>query len=121
MYQNLPNLELLEYQCKQLLQENEEWKEKWNKLSEEKGRLFFHLDCTMFSQWWGSTATAFNGIGGQAMTKAYTVVFHEENTDMYAVFIDNKPCYLITKPNDNFYTDLKEHKLVSLKEAETRY
>lgn len=48
----------------------------------------------MFSQTWGSTALGFGGIGGAAMTPAYTVVLQGPNQDL-AVYFQGRFAYRV--------------------------
>lgn len=122
MTTSLPNLELLEYQCKLALQQDENWKTKLGQIRAEKGRVFLDFDCIVFPQTWSSTATAFDcEWGGQGFTKAYTVVFHESVTDVYVVFVDNRICYMVDNSPQAFLDDLRERKLASLNEAKEKY
>ena len=112
---NYPNLELLEYQFIQEIA-------KRYKLKNPK------ITAEMFLQMWGSTATAFDicddgspAIGGCAMTEAYTVIFHERNSDIYGIFVDNKPCYLVTNPSEKFLEDIKNKNIASKSEANQIY
>lgn len=72
------------------------------------------FDFTMFSQIWGSTALGFSGIGGQAMTKAYTTVIIEEYLKIAGVFFEDELAYIIKNPNDIFYKDLYNHRMNSV-------
>ena len=123
-----PNLELMAYMFREQLIKNEEWMQEWNHLKEERKFLRVNLECMVFTQVWGSTCTAFDvmpdgsaAIGGCAMTKAYTVVFRELNTEVYCVFVDDRPCYMVTDPTEKFYEDLKNHNMKSLSEARKFY
>lgn len=125
MNANLPNLELLEYKTKMILKEDANWLLLWNNLKEEKSKKgtapIFELTCEVFSQIWGSTSTAFGGFGGCAMTKAYTTIFHEINTDVYVVFIDNKPAYMVLNATKEFFEDLKNHNMASAEDGKNKY
>lgn len=123
-----PNLELVEYIFSKALSEDDNFKRKLMEKRQENKYATVAFDVTVFSQIWGSTATAFdvtdNGeptIGGCAMTKAYTTVIHETLTNMYAVFIGDRPCYLVNDPPEAFFKDLKKHNMASKKEAFNRY
>lgn len=61
----------------------------------------------MFPQVWGSTALGFEGIGGCALTTAYTVVVCDEENKLYGVFFDERPAYLVENPSEVFFEDLK--------------
>ena len=50
------------------------------------------FDIYIFQQIWGSTALGFGGIGGQAMTSAYTYVFIPVNSSSCA-FRNFRPCF----------------------------
>lgn len=56
------------------------------------------IDITMFSQMWGSTALGFGGMGGAAMTEAYTVVITSQNNA--AVFFDGRHAYTLKLTNE---------------------
>lgn len=123
-----PNLELIEYIFKQKLIADDTWKEKYEKLKEKQKYIFLDFDIQVFPQIWGSTCTAFDvcsdgspAIGGCAITKAYTTVIHEHITDTYGIFIDNRPCYMVWDPTENFLKDLKKQKMKSLREAKKYY
>ena len=63
-----------------------------------------HLAVTMFPQTWGSTALGFGGIGGQAMTPAYTVIV-QDGVGPAAVYFGGRLAYVIKRPNAKFYDD----------------
>lgn len=74
------------------------------------------VDIYHFSQTWGSTALGFGGIGGAAMTKAYTTVIILQSK--YAViFFDGRFAYK-AKTNNEFYSDLKRFDMASREESE---
>lgn len=70
-----------------------------------RGEEYRHpeLEVQVFPQVWGSTALGFGGIGGQAMTSAYTTVVQDFNTGWHSVFFGNRLAYLIFEPNDLFF------------------
>lgn len=119
-----PNLELLEYKAKLIIENEDSFRGKiWQKKAEFK-YFCFDFSVDVFQQVWGSTCTAFdvtkNGepaIGGSAMTHAYTVVFYESMLDIYIVFVDNKFCYFVENANEEFLSDLKNRNLKPLSEA----
>ena len=59
----------------------------------------------MFPQIWGSAALGFSGIGGAAMTPAYTVIISCKGE--YAVYFDGRFAYKLINPNDKFFEDIK--------------
>lgn len=125
-----PNLELLDYIAKQLLMKDEDYVREME--SKKKDGYIFSivpdLDATVFPQIWGSTCTGFDvcedgtpAMGGSAMTKEYTVIFHELKTDIYIVFFGNRACYKVTDANEAFLYDMKEQNMASLSEAQKKY
>ena len=114
MIYSLPNLELLQYITKQLIYQKEE----------EKDDSPCDFDVVMFPQLWGSTCLGFDrtktgatAIGGSALTKAYTTVFHEKNRDIFFVFFDGRIAYRVDHATDLFYSDMRNHCLKSISEA----
>lgn len=59
----------------------------------------------MFSQTWGSTALGFGGIGGAAMTDAYTVIIRHNNE--FCVYFSGRFAYKIVKPNALFFENMQ--------------
>ena len=125
-----PNLELLEYKAKQLLTQDESFLAAVEAYKKENNTkyAYFNFDATMFPQVWGSTCTGFDvaadgspAIGGSAMTKEYTTILHETLTGSYVVCFGDKPCYKVTNPNEDFLNDIRQHRMVGLREAKTRY
>lgn len=79
-----------------------------------------NVDCTMFTQVWGSTSLGFGGIGGQAMTTAYTVVVHGSMGDA-CVYFNGRFAYRIDRPNDLFRTDVLEYRMSKVAGAAALY
>ena len=79
----------------------------------------YDCEVTMFSQMWGSTALGFGGVGGQAMTSAYTVIV--ESGGEYCVYFGGRFAYLVTKPNEQFRKDIAEQRLCEVSKAHSRY
>lgn len=127
-----PNLELMEYKFRQILNKNEKWISKIRAYKEKNPSTARYVlpefDITVFSQVWGSTITAYDvcpdgspAIGGCAMTKAYTVVIEEKLTRTFGVFVDDQFCYIVLDPSDAFYEDLKNHDIASISRAKKSY
>lgn len=121
MFANYPNLELLEYKAKQILAADTEF-------MDSLGSHAVNFEVIVFPQTWGSTCTGFDicpdgspAVGGSAITKEYTSVFHELTTDTYVVCFGNRPCYKVTDAPMEFYADLSARSMASLKTARTRY
>lgn len=76
----------------------------------------------MFPQTWGSTALGYGGIGGSAMTTAYTVVISSGRS--YCVYFGpGRLAYKvdISRANPAFFNDLKNHTMASVSEAKGKY
>lgn len=80
----------------------------------------------MFPQIWGSTALGFGGIGGAAMTPAYTVVVTGPSNQV-AVYWAGQHAYTIDldsmseQQRADFKDDLNKNRTVSLNDADERY
>lgn len=82
----------------------------WNAIkdNEEKYKNYFpEFLMYVFPQTWGSTALGFEGIGGQAITSAYTTVVIDELFGWSGVFFGERLAYVIYNPNQHFFEDLK--------------
>jgi hypothetical protein len=92
-------------------------------------RPYVHeLEVDMFLQGWGSTALGYPGIGGSAMTDAYTVVVSYGHRQFCVYF--GAGGVLAYKVDLNkmaptgraaFMSDLKDHCLVDVQKAANRY
>lgn len=88
----------------------------------------------MFPQLWGSTALGFGGIGGAAMTEAYTVVLQGSGHDL-AVYFQGCFAYRVNARQPSqapvteealpemtlFFEDIAQGFLASVKDAKARY
>lgn len=79
-----------------------------------------NCDIHVFSQVWGSTALGFGGVGGQAMTNAWTVVVGGPTGD-FCVYFAGRLAYHIEKPNDTFFHDLREQRMHAVAGARRKY
>ena len=117
----LPCLPLIEERAKNILKQ--EIKKEYPNFDENTPNSVYaalkhpNFDFTMFSQVWGSTALGFNTIGGQALTKAYTVIAHEIYANIALVFFEEEFAYLIKNPNELFKEDLKNRNMKAVYEA----
>ena len=75
----------------------------------------------MFPQTWGSTALGFGGIGGAAMTTAYTIVIRSDLNGQYAVYFGGSFAYRIDRPNGQFFLDIQHIRIHQRSGAKTRY
>jgi hypothetical protein len=75
----------------------------------------------MFPQTWGSTALGHGGMGGAAMTTAYTVVLECYATQEFLVYFGGEFCYKVDRRSCNhavFVEDCRNHCLVSKRDSE---
>ena len=110
MIKGYPNLELLEYQTKQIIHVFQLEHDKYNPILVE-----------VFPQTWGSTALGFGGVGGQAMTTAYTSVFYDQGQNYAVVFFDGRLAYIVNEPTDLFWEHLKGRRMLPVEEAKIEY
>lgn len=61
----------------------------------------------MFSQTWGSTALGFGGIGGAAMTDAYTVIIANIHDREFCVYFGGRFAYKVKRPTDEFFESVR--------------
>lgn len=70
---------------------------KWQKSAYETYERDHFADelhvCTMFLQTWGSTALGFGGMGGQALTSAYTIIVYSNVTLTFCVYFGGRFAY----------------------------
>lgn len=71
----------------------------------------------MFMQTWGSTALGFRGIGGQAITNAYTTIVEDYEEGLYSVFFGNRLAYVIHNPNQLFFEDMAKESMKPVYES----
>jgi len=87
----------------------------------------YELEVDMFLQGWGSTALGYGGIGGAAMTDAYTVVVSYGHRQFCVYFGCGVLAYKVDlnkmAPTGRaaFMSDLRDHCLADVQKAATRY
>lgn len=82
------------------------------------------MDITCFVQTWDSTALGFNGCGGSALTPAVTTIIEmwgHSNRKKYYVFFGGSFAYCVDEPNEAFLEDMKQHFMVDVDTAKTKY
>ncbi len=62
----------------------------------------------MFPQTWGSTALGHGGIGGAAMTTAYTVVLECMETSEVLVYFGSELCYKVDRRSAKYEVFIKD-------------
>jgi hypothetical protein len=75
----------------------------------------------MFPQTWSSTALGHGGMGGAAMTAAYTVVLECYHTQEFLVYFGGQYCYTVSRRSKNlnvFVEDCRNHCLASKRDSE---
>lgn len=80
----------------------------------------YHVSVVMFEQTWGSTALGFGGIGGQAITNAYTVIVEGPQGDA-CVYFAGQMAYHIERPNAQFREDIAGRRMHTVRGAKDRY
>lgn len=70
----------------------------------------------MFPQTWGSTALGFGGIGGAAMTTAYTIVISCGRE--YAVYFGGRFAFKVNDPTENFFEDIRNKNIDAVSRTE---
>jgi hypothetical protein len=74
----------------------------------------------MFPQTWGSTALGHGGMGGAAMTTAYTVVLECRATKEFLVYFGSQMCYKVDRRSKNldaFVEDCRNYCLASKRDS----
>ncbi len=79
------------------------------------------VEAQVFPQTWGSTALGFGGMGGAAVTTAYTTVVYMNHRSHACVYFDGRFAYSEEKPPEVFWADLKDRALRPAYEAKGRY
>lgn len=68
----------------------------------------------MFPQTWGSTALGFGGVGGQAITTAYTIVLENGLDGQHAVYFGGRFAYKVKRPNALFWEHVGDLRLAAV-------
>ena len=103
--ESLPELDVIFKMAKDhVFATSKQWKEKFEKCGCKKPRF----EVLVFPDCWHHV-------------RAYTTIVKETVTGMCAVFIDNKPCYLVTEANINFIFDCNRKHMANLETARKRY
>jgi hypothetical protein len=84
------------------------------------------VEVIMFPQTWGSTALGYGGMGGAAVTSAYTVVVHD--LDVYCVYFGEGECaykirYSELTPDgrEQLRIDISNHNMCERARVRSRY
>lgn len=67
----------------------------------------------MFAQAWSSTALGFGGIGGQAITAAYTIVL--QCGSEFCVYFAGRFAYRVTAPSGRFFEDIAARRMADVR------
>lgn len=130
MYAKYPNLELLEYKTRKILEQDKTFNKaiKDVNVGIKLTAMNVKIEAKMFIQIWGDTSCGIDidskgnpYIAGQAFTDAYTTVFYENYSKQYFVYFDERLAYIITKANTKFLSDLKDCNLLCVSEAKKKY
>lgn len=103
------------------------WPGEWVDRALDVSEISIHA---MFPQSWGSTALGFGGMGGSAMTDAYTTVLSGPDGDL-AVYFNGRFAYLLPRPAKDkpqrpaqraaFLSDLAARNLADVMHAVVQY
>lgn len=122
-----------------LTYEDRDW-DAWRKLSKEEQGVTMRtgteprvrkirrpmsdeLEVIMFPQTWGSTATGYGGLGGAAMTDAYTIIVSHHSTTYCVYFGCGRLAYKLTwadmspEGRDNFFKDVATRTMASVAQS----
>ena len=91
----------IEYDKKDWTHFRDTGEEKYTKMTRRPTAQDFEV-YAMFPQTWGSTALGFGGIGGSAMTTAYTVVLHSNYYHEFLVYFGGTFAYKVNGRSKNF-------------------
>ena len=81
-----------------------------------KRRYHIHeISACQFVQTWGSTALGFGGIGGQALTSAYTTII--STPDYSAVYFGGRFAYLAKTENKEFQEDFYSQRMAEVSKS----
>ena len=81
------------------------------------------IEVTMFPQTWGSTATGYGGVGGSAMTGAYTIIVSYMMTTYCVYFGCGRLAYKLNwadmtpSGRDNFMSDMSARSMASVSKS----
>jgi hypothetical protein len=107
---------------------NKQQYEAWRKISyesyERRPMQYELAVVAMFPQIWGSTALGFGGMGGQAMTTAYTVVIECAENKSMCVYFDGHWAYCLPIDRCNMKAieeDIKNRNVASVESHSSRY
>lgn len=101
---NLPCLPLIQERFYNVIKDKEDFNIKY----------YPEFEMHMFPQTWGDTSLGFGGIGGQAMTTAYTTVVIDNTSGWCGVFFNERLAYVIHNPNEKFFEDLRNGNMESV-------
>lgn len=86
-----------------------------------KRRPYEHdIETIHFQQMWGSTALGFNGVGGCAMTNAYTTIVILKNKRIACVYFDGRFAYRC-KVDTNFNNQCKKLYMLDVETAKKEF
>lgn len=71
----------------------------------------------MFPQTWSTTALGFGGLGGNAITTAYTTILQSNWGEGCCVYFSGRFAYRVARPNHLFYEHVANHCLAMVKDA----
>lgn len=96
-------------------------------LKKKRRPYHYEVEVTMFDQMWPSTALGYGGIGGAAITNAYTVIVGDQRGNHCVYFGCGSLAYMVNiyklsqQGLENFKKDLGEHNMADVDFAKERY
>lgn len=76
------------------------------------------VEVEIWKQTWGSTALGFGGIGGCAISSAYTFLAWSPYRQSCYVYFAGRFAYKVSKPNENFRQAYIERKMPKVRDAQ---
>lgn len=74
----------------------------------------------IFTQVWPGTSLGFGGIGGSALTTAFTTIV-EDYSGKYYVFFNGHFAYAVENPTTSFFYDKENHRMCDCETAQKIY
>lgn len=116
-----PSLELIDFQCREIVKAD--FADRHNLYLTGGLDLDMVVRLEMFCQTWSNTATGFDldgGLSGQMFVDEYTTVatvfIRGNNVEkVYVVCFGESIAYIVRKPNEKFFRDLKNRNMYSQK------
>ena len=124
----VPNLESLLERSRQMLLEDQEFLETFEKVKERKKDPSIQMDLLIdcFPQWWDRDCTPFDPLDkkvrrSKILRAEYTSIVHELTTDTFLVYFGDRFGYKVYQTGLDFYDDMRTHMMAGVSKAAERY